>query len=58
MEEAGNLLFTVWKFVKAYLAPTVESKCLPVKASIVGGLRDNERRQASESLLDLFPYYL
>lgn len=40
-----NLLFTTWELIKAYIRPAVEAKCLLVNASIVGGLRDNERRQ-------------
>lgn len=41
----GNLLLTAWELVKACLHPAVEAKCLLVNPSIVGGLRDNERRQ-------------
>jgi predicted phosphodiesterase len=40
-----NLLLTAWEFGKAFLHPAVEAECLLVNASIVGGLRDNERRQ-------------
>lgn len=40
-----NFLFTAWELVKACLRPAVEAKCLLVNPSIVGGLRDNERRQ-------------
>lgn len=41
----GNLLLTAWEFAKACFHPAVEAKCLLVNAAIVGGLRDNERRQ-------------
>lgn len=41
----GNLLLTAWEFAKACLHPVVEPKCGLVNAAIVGGLRDNERRQ-------------
>ncbi|KXG47375.1 uncharacterized protein PGRI_012450 [Penicillium griseofulvum] len=41
-----NLLSTIWEFAKAYVRPPTEAQCLLVNASIVGGLRDNERRQA------------
>jgi hypothetical protein len=40
-----NLFLTAWELVKAYLRPAVEANCLLVNASIVGGLRDDERRQ-------------
>lgn len=40
-----NLFLTAWELVKASLRPAVESKCLLVNASIVGGSRDNELRQ-------------
>lgn len=40
-----NLLGTVGEFLRASLRPSVEAKCLLVNASIVGGLRDRERRQ-------------
>jgi hypothetical protein len=40
----GNLLLTAWELAKAYFSPVVEAKSLLVNASIVGGLRDNERR--------------
>lgn len=40
-----NLLLTAWELAKACLRPAVEAKCLLVNPSIVGGLRDNERRQ-------------
>lgn len=40
-----NLLSTAWELVKAYFCPPTEAQCLLVNASIVGGLRDHERRQ-------------
>lgn len=40
-----NLLATTWEFCKASLSPAVEAKSLLVNASIVGGLRDTERRK-------------
>ncbi|KAJ5661550.1 uncharacterized protein N7477_009166 [Penicillium maclennaniae] len=40
-----NLLLTAWELAKACLRPAVEARCLLVNASIVGGLRDNERKQ-------------
>lgn len=40
----GNLLWTAWEFVMSYLSPPKEAKCLLVNPSIIGGLRDNERR--------------
>ncbi|OQE21549.1 hypothetical protein PENFLA_c014G02390 [Penicillium flavigenum] len=40
-----NLLSTIGEFVKACFNPSVEAKCLLVNAAIVGGLRDEERRQ-------------
>lgn len=40
-----NLLLTAWEFAKGLLRPAVEAKCLLVNPAIVGGLRDNERRQ-------------
>lgn len=46
-----NLLLTAWEFAKACLRPAVEAKCLLVNPSIVGGLRDNERRQAIKGFI-------
>ncbi|EAU30470.1 predicted protein [Aspergillus terreus NIH2624] len=40
-----NLLSTVRESAKAFFAPSVEAKCILVNASMVGGLRDDERRQ-------------
>ncbi|CAG8202908.1 unnamed protein product [Penicillium nalgiovense] len=40
-----NLLSTISEFVKTCFNPSVEAKCLLVNAAIVGGLRDEERRQ-------------
>lgn len=40
----GNLLLTAWELAMACFSPVVEAKSLLVNASIVGGLRDNERR--------------
>jgi predicted phosphodiesterase len=40
-----NLLRTAWELAKACLRPGVEARCLLVNPSIVGGLRDNERKQ-------------
>lgn len=40
-----NLLFTAWELIKAYFRPLTEAQCLLVNPSIVGGLRDHERRQ-------------
>ncbi|KAJ5096949.1 hypothetical protein N7456_007670 [Penicillium angulare] len=40
-----NILLTLSVFLKAIFRPSVEAKCLLVNASIVGGLRDDERRQ-------------
>jgi predicted phosphodiesterase len=40
-----NLLLTIKEFFRAFFYPGVEAKCLLVNSSIVGGLRDNERRQ-------------
>ncbi|KAJ5782255.1 hypothetical protein N7457_004029 [Penicillium paradoxum] len=40
-----NLLLTFREFIRACFYPTVEAKCLLVNPAIVGGLRDNERRQ-------------
>jgi predicted phosphodiesterase len=40
-----NLLSTAWEFTKANFCPPTEVQCLLVNPSIVGGLRDNERRQ-------------
>lgn len=41
----GNLLRTVWAFMRSLRRPAVEAKCLLVNASMVGGLRNDERRQ-------------
>ncbi|KAK4103759.1 Metallo-dependent phosphatase [Parathielavia hyrcaniae] len=41
----GNLARTVRAFIGTLFRPTTEAKCLLVNPSIVGGLRDNERRQ-------------
>jgi hypothetical protein len=46
-----NLFLTAWELVKAYLWLAVEAKCLLVNASIVGGLRENERRQPIKILI-------
>ncbi|OOQ89106.1 putative phosphoesterase [Penicillium brasilianum] len=46
-----NLLLTAWELAKACLRPAVEAKCLLVNPSIVGGLRDNERRQPIKVLI-------
>jgi hypothetical protein len=41
-----NLLLTAWELAKTMcLRPAVEAKCLLINPSIVGGLRDNERKQ-------------
>ncbi|KAL4890098.1 Metallo-dependent phosphatase-like protein [Aspergillus ambiguus] len=40
-----NLASTMKRFISAVFSPAVEAKCLLVNASIVGGLRDDERRQ-------------
>ncbi|KAJ5182638.1 hypothetical protein N7492_000254 [Penicillium capsulatum] len=40
-----NLLSTTWAFARALFSPPVEARSLLVNASIVGGLRDNERRK-------------
>ncbi|KAJ5729944.1 uncharacterized protein N7483_004452 [Penicillium malachiteum] len=40
-----NLLRTAWEFGMAWLSPVTESRCLLVNPSIVGGLRDDERRE-------------
>ncbi|KAJ5994051.1 hypothetical protein N7451_009775 [Penicillium sp. IBT 35674x] len=40
-----NLLVTGVEFVKTFVRPAVEAKCLLVNASVVGGLRDQERRE-------------
>lgn len=40
-----NLLSTVRESAKAFFAPSVEAKCILVNASMVGGLRDDARRQ-------------
>ncbi|KAJ5784818.1 uncharacterized protein N7503_010030 [Penicillium pulvis] len=40
-----NLLLTGVEFVKTFLRPAVEARCLLVNASVVGGLRDEERRE-------------
>ncbi|KAJ5836587.1 hypothetical protein N7447_002613 [Penicillium robsamsonii] len=40
-----NLLYTIREFVKTCYNPSVEAKCLLVNPAIVGGLRDDERRQ-------------
>ncbi|KAF3385463.1 putative rhamnogalacturonate lyase C [Penicillium rolfsii] len=41
----NNLLLTAWELAKTCLRPAVEANCLLVNPSIVGGLRDNERKQ-------------
>ncbi|KAJ5691608.1 hypothetical protein N7488_012343 [Penicillium malachiteum] len=46
-----NLLLTAWEFAKGVLRPAVEAKCLLVNPAIVGGLRDNERRQPIKVLI-------
>ncbi|KAJ5567081.1 hypothetical protein N7535_006387 [Penicillium sp. DV-2018c] len=46
-----NLLLTVWELAKACFRPPVEAKCVLVNPSIVGGLRDNERRQPVKVLI-------
>jgi predicted phosphodiesterase len=40
-----NLMRTLKEFIRALFCPTTEAKCLLVNPSIVGGLRDNERRR-------------
>lgn len=40
-----NLLSTMREFVNAFFYRSVEAKCLLVTPSMVGGLRDDERRQ-------------
>ena len=40
-----NLMRMVWEFAIAWFSPITEAKCLLVNPSIVGGLRDNERRE-------------
>ncbi|KAE8133206.1 Metallo-dependent phosphatase-like protein [Aspergillus pseudotamarii] len=40
-----NVIYTMKEFVGNCFRPTTEAKCLLVNASIVGGLRDHERRQ-------------
>ncbi|KAJ5669110.1 hypothetical protein N7462_010180 [Penicillium macrosclerotiorum] len=40
-----NLLWTIWEFGMAWFSPVGESKCLLINSSIIGGLRDNERRE-------------
>lgn len=40
-----NLMVTLREFVKACLRPAVEAKCLLINAAMVGGLRDDERRE-------------
>lgn len=47
----GNLLYTAWESAKAYFCPAVEAKCMLVNAAIVGGLRDDERRQPVKVLI-------
>lgn len=46
-----NLLFTAWEFFKGYPGLAAEAKCLLVNPSIVGGLRDNERREPVKVLI-------
>lgn len=47
-----NLLLTAWALARATcLSPAVEAKCLLVNPSIVGGLRDDERRQPVKVLI-------
>ncbi|KAJ5477231.1 hypothetical protein N7539_007375 [Penicillium diatomitis] len=43
--DCKSLLLTAWELAKACLRPAVEAKCLLVNPSILGGLRDDERRQ-------------
>jgi hypothetical protein len=40
-----NLMRTVKEFMRAFFHPATEARCLLVNPSIVGGLRDNERRR-------------
>lgn len=40
-----KLLLTAWELAKTCLRSPVDAKCLLLNPSIVGGLRDNERRQ-------------
>lgn len=46
-----NLLFTMREFVKSFFYPSVEAKCLLVNPSMVGGLRDDQRRQPVEVVI-------
>lgn len=39
-----NLLWTIWEFGRAWFYPATKAKCLLVNPSILGGLRDTERR--------------
>lgn len=41
-----NLLATMREFVRAFFYLSVEAKCLLVNPAVVGGLRDDERREA------------
>ncbi|OQE43372.1 hypothetical protein PENCOP_c003G02458 [Penicillium coprophilum] len=41
-----NLLRTLWEFAKACFCPPMDAQRLLVNPAIVGGLRDEERRQA------------
>lgn len=44
-----NLPSTVKEFVKALFYQSVEAKCLRVDPSVVGEVRDTERRQPSQN---------
>ena len=44
-----NLPSTVKQFVKALFYQSVEAKCLCVDPSVVGEVRDTERRQPSQN---------
>jgi predicted phosphodiesterase len=46
-----NILRMTREFVRAYFSPSTEAKCLLVNAALVGGFRDDQRRQPIRVLI-------